>query len=142
VRAEAVRPLAVEEPLSIDELKGDRRIVLTVAGEVDLASVHELKAALSHAEDCQPRDVWIDLSEVEFMDSTGLAALVLAHRHLDDPVRRLAVICPEGPVRRVLAIAGIDRVMPVHPSRGDALALAYSAKTPTSSAAPSTVQVT
>ena len=108
------------EPLTIEELQLGRRMVLAVAGEVDLDSIEELRTALAHAEESQPKDVWIDLTKVEFMDSTGLTALALAHRHIDDPVRRLSLICPDGPVRRMLEISGIDRVMPVHASRDEA----------------------
>lgn len=106
--------------LSIGEAKLDHGIVLELEGEIDVATVNALTDALEHPDD---GDVWVDLSGVGFMDSTGLTALVLAHRRLDDPVRRLAVICPAGAVRRVLEIAGIDRVMPVHASRDDALSL-------------------
>src|SRR4051794_24069228 len=111
------------DALSIEESQLGHGIVLAVAGEVDVASVDALREALAHADDDPPRDVWIDLTGVDFIDSTGLTVLVLAHRRLDDPVRRLALICPAGPVRRVLAIAGIDRVVPVHATRDDALAV-------------------
>jgi anti-sigma B factor antagonist len=109
------------QPLLIEELTLDRYVVLAVAGEVDLASVNELQEALDRAARAQPKEVWIDLTEVEFIDSTGLTALVVAHRLLDVPIRRISLICPAGPVRRVLEVAGIDRVIPVHANREDAL---------------------
>src|SRR5215813_4881830 len=108
--------------LSIEELKVGLRVVIAVSGEIDLASVDELKAALARAADGKPRDVWIDLTRVGFMDSTGLTTLVIAHREFDEPTRRVAVICPEGPVRRLLELAGLDRVLPVYPSRSAAQA--------------------
>jgi anti-sigma B factor antagonist len=110
----------MHEPLTIEESTLGPRIVVAVAGEVDLASIDEFRTALARAEQSRPRAIWIDLTEVEFMDSTGLTALVLAHRLLDAPVRRLALICPDGPVRRILEISGIDRVMPVHATRDEA----------------------
>ena len=105
------------QPLSIEEVTLGRRVVLAVSGEVDLASVNALQEALDHAAQTQSGDVWIDLTDVEFIDSTGLTALVVAHRLLDAPIRRISLICPVGPVRRALEIAGINRVMPVHGSR-------------------------
>jgi anti-sigma B factor antagonist len=106
-------------PLSIELFQIGRRIVLAVAGEVDVASVDELKAAVEEAEGAQPLELWIDLSRVSFMDSTGLTTLLLAHRRLDD---RLSLICPDGTVRRLLELAGVDRVMAVYDSRAAAQA--------------------
>jgi anti-anti-sigma factor len=51
------------------------------------------------------------------MDSTGLTTIVQA-RH--NGVPQLALICPPGPVRRVLDIAGFDRVVPIHDNRSAA----------------------
>src|SRR5262245_59492523 len=110
--------------LTIEESRLGDGVVLALAGEVDVASVNAFREALAHAEFGRPREVWIDLSDVDFIDSSGLTTLVLAHRRMDTSVRRLAVICPAGPVRRVLEIAGIDRVLPVHASLADAVALA------------------
>jgi anti-sigma B factor antagonist len=93
--------------LTIDETQVDRHFVLAVAGEVDLSSVSALQEALDHAAQSGPADVWIDLTEVEFIDSTGLTALVVAHRLLDAPVRRISLICPQGPVRRARLTIGL-----------------------------------
>jgi anti-sigma B factor antagonist len=108
------------QPLTIDERRVDGHFVLEVAGEVDLSSVGELRDALARAAETQAARVVLDLSGVGFMDSTGLTALVLAHRALDVPERRFAVICPEGPVRRLLELAGLDRIVSVHADRAQA----------------------
>jgi anti-sigma B factor antagonist len=110
------------QPLTIDERSAGGRVVITVSGEVDLASVGELRDALARAVKSRPAAVWLDLSEVEFMDSTGLTTLVLAHRNFDDPDRRFAVICPDGPVRRLLTLAGLDRFVRVHDDEAQARA--------------------
>jgi anti-sigma B factor antagonist len=107
------------QPLAIELFQVGRRVVLAVAGEVDVATVHELKAAIAEAESWQPLELWIDLTHVGFMDSTGLTAVLLAHRRLND---RLCLICPDGSVRRLLELAGLDRVVPVHASRAAAQA--------------------
>jgi anti-anti-sigma factor len=109
------------QPLTIDEQSADGLVVLAVTGEVDLASVGELRDALERARS-RAAAVWLDLSEVEFMDSTGLTTLVLAHRGFEDPDRQFAVICPDGPVRRLLALAGLDRFVRVHDDEAQARA--------------------
>ena len=92
--------------------------MVAAAGEVDVASAGELRAALAAAVESGAAEVWVDLSGLEFMDSTGITSIVDARRQLDG--RRFAVICPDGPVRRVLEISGIERAIPIHPSRADA----------------------
>jgi anti-sigma B factor antagonist len=108
-----------DRPLSVELFQVGRRVVLAVAGEVDVACVDELNAALERAEATQPLELWIDLSRVGFMDSTGLTALLLAHRRMND---HLSLICPDGNVRRLLELAGVDRVMAVHANRAAAQA--------------------
>jgi anti-sigma B factor antagonist len=104
--------------LCLLESRVGRRVVLAAKGEIDIASVDGLRNALEGAASSGAAEVWLDLTHVEFMDSTGLTALVEAHRRLS--ARGFAVICPDGPVRRVMAVTGVDRVIPVHPSRSAA----------------------
>jgi anti-sigma B factor antagonist len=92
-------------PFAVGELRAGNRIVLVAAGEIDIATVPALHAALARAYATGADEVWLDLSAVDFMDSTGIHALV-------DAEHRLAVICPDGPVRRVLTVAGVD--IPLH----------------------------
>jgi anti-sigma B factor antagonist len=104
--------------LFVSEARVGHRLVLAAEGEIDLASVPQLRAALAYAAESGCAEVWLDLSEVGFMDSTGITAIVDARSVFDG--RRFALICPDGPVRRVLEIAGIERAIAVHASRADA----------------------
>lgn len=95
-----------------------RRIVLAVYGEVDIATAPRLGEAIGASTDCG--ELWVDLSEVSFLDSTGLSVLVAAqtsHRVAHTP---FAVICPQGPVRRVLEISGVERHLDVFTDRSAA----------------------
>jgi anti-sigma B factor antagonist len=105
--------------LTILHARIGHRLVLAAEGEVDLASADELRAALAAAAaDSGAAEVWLDLSGLAFMDSTGITAIVDARSAFDG--RRFALICPDGPVKRVLDIAGIARAIPIHPSRAEA----------------------
>jgi anti-sigma B factor antagonist len=110
---------APDGELKIVEHRVGHRLLLAPRGEIDLASVATLRSALEHGSAAGVAEVWLDLSDVEFMDSTGLTALLEAHRN---GVARLTLICPPGPVRRLLDIAGFDRVLPIHDSRAAAQA--------------------
>jgi anti-sigma B factor antagonist len=94
-----------------------RRAVLAVRGEIDMATVDGLRDALEAALASGAGEVWVDLTEVDFLDSTGLSALVSGHRALDG---RLVVICPDGPPRRALDVSGVNELIRIYRSAADA----------------------
>lgn len=85
----------------IDEVREGERVVVTVSGEVDMATAPRLRAALERASGAA--EVRVDMRAVTFMDSTGLSALVSAHQAL----ARLVIVCPPGPGRRALEVSGL-----------------------------------
>jgi anti-sigma B factor antagonist len=92
--------------------------VLNVHGEIDLETAPVLREALLPILEHQTGPVIIDLSEVLFMDSTGVHVLVDTLRRLESQNRPLAIACREGgQVHRVLALAGLLDALPVYPSR-------------------------
>ena len=100
--------------LTIAEHRVGRRAVLSVAGEVDISTAADLGAAIDTAA-TRAFEVWVDLSETTFMDSSGLHAMAQARARLADANIRLATICANGPVLRVVKLAGFDRIFEVHP---------------------------
>lgn len=100
---------------------GDGAVVVQVAGELDLCSSLTFRAHLASAMDSGAAAVVVDFTEISFIDSTGLGALgVQAHRAaLHGPV--LAVVCPEGRIRKLLTMTGLDRIAPVYSLRDAAL---------------------
>jgi anti-sigma B factor antagonist len=97
-----------------------RRTVLAVSGEVDLATSPDLVAAIDAALNAGALELWIDLSETEFMDSSGMHALLDGHARVRELQRRLAVICPPGPVRRVFDISRVGEMLAVYDDRAAA----------------------
>ena len=69
-------------PLAVERTSRDGVDVLSVEGEIDVATAPRLIAALNDAVAEAVRSVIIDLTSVGFMDSTGLALLINAHRRL------------------------------------------------------------
>jgi anti-sigma B factor antagonist len=100
---------------------GDGTHVLAVRGELDLYSTPQLTTELDALAD-EPTNVVVDLSEVSFMDSTALGAILLAARRLREGERKLALVSPVAATTKLLSMVGIDRVVPVVESRDDALA--------------------
>jgi anti-sigma B factor antagonist len=98
------------------------RTVVAVAGEIDAYTAPALKAALDDAIPAKGTRVVVDLSEVSFVDSTGLGALVgglnLARSH--DGTMVLVVTVDR--VRRIFELSSLTQLFPLHPSLDDALA--------------------
>jgi anti-sigma B factor antagonist len=93
------------------------RTVLAVSGELDLESAAGLRSAVTAALDAGARELWIDLAGTEFMDSTGVHLLLDTQQRMRALGRRLAIICPHGPVRRVLEITRVDAALPIYDDR-------------------------
>ena len=81
---------------------------LTVRGEIDIATSPQLKLALDTAIRESVGAFVLDLCDVEFLDSSGLNLVLRARAMLARDERALAIVCPAGPARRVMEIAGVD----------------------------------
>lgn len=97
---------------------------ISVRGELDLSTAPDLEGPLEEALEKDEGSVLIDLSDCEFIDSTGIALIVRAWQRLDSGENgRALVICSHNEqVRRVLEITGLELSIPVHMTREDALA--------------------
>ena len=115
-------------PLAVERTSRDGVDVLFVEGEIDGASAPRLIAALNDAVAEAARSVIIDLTSVGFMDSTGLALLINAHRRLAVRRKGFAVVCPAGPLRRVFEITDMVDTLRVCPDRETAAAAASLAR--------------
>jgi anti-sigma B factor antagonist len=110
------------------ELDGGVWVVI-VRGELDLGTAPELEGPLEDAVGAD-EPVLIDLTECEFIDSTGIAILVRAWQRLANGGQssdRMAICSANEQVRRVLEITGLEHSIPVLDSRDEALAALKSA---------------
>jgi anti-sigma B factor antagonist len=117
------------ESMSHDELtidvkseKHGEALVFKLRGSLDLATAPTVRAALTDAAGDANRDLIVDLTQIEFLDSTGLGALIGAHRRATEHNGSLRLVVTEGPIARLLNITGLLRVFSVYHSLADALA--------------------
>lgn len=109
-----------DDPVTGVERRGDA-VILHLAGELDLYNADAVRAALLSSTAEQPDRVVVDLSAVEFVDSTVLGVLVEARSRLDDG-RSLLLAAPGLETRRALEVSGLDRHFSLHESVEQALA--------------------
>ena len=86
---------------------------IALAGEMDLSNAGEVERELLRAEDTNASTIVIDLSELQFMDSTGIRLLIAADARSRADSCRLRLTRPPAQVLRVLCIAGIDNLLPL-----------------------------
>lgn len=93
---------------------GDRT-VLALAGEIDLYTAPRLQTELTAAlAGTDPARLVIDMSAVEFCDSTGMNVLLAAHRLACERGGELALAAPRAGVRKILEVTGLQSVFTVH----------------------------
>jgi anti-sigma B factor antagonist len=95
-------------------------LVVAVAGECDLDSAPELEFALAQTPGA---DVYVDLSEVSFLDSTTLNVLIRAKRRADDEGSVFALVRVSAIVGRVLEVANLERLFDIRDSESARLDL-------------------
>ena len=110
------------DALAVHESDVDGVRLLEVFGELDLATAPRLCALLDRARLERVRRVVVDLTGVDFCDSTGLRALMGASTELRHAGGRLAVaVLPRGAVARLFDVTGIREGIPTYDTQREAL---------------------
>jgi anti-anti-sigma factor len=87
-------------------------VVLTVRGDLDIATVGELELAQARALEDQPSRLLIDLRAVAFVDSSGLKLLLQAHSLAERDGWKLELLGPAPTAHSVFVVTGADRLLP------------------------------
>ena len=94
------------------------RLTIRLSGELDQHEARATSECIAELlDDYLPRDCVLDLSALSFMDSSGIAVIVKANRHIKTIGGRLWVENPARQVLRVIDAAGLDRMIPVETGR-------------------------
>lgn len=86
--------------------------MIALSGEVDLASSPAARREILRA--LERQDVFVDLSGVTYMDSSGVASLVEGYQLAKDKGRQFGLVGVTHAVRLVLGLASLDRVFPIY----------------------------
>jgi anti-sigma B factor antagonist len=101
----------VQSHFRVEVRNADETTVISVSGELDLASSPALEEELERVAQSDAQVVVVDLRNLEFMDSTGLSVLVRAHQRAEENGRRLGLVNGSQQVQRLLTLTGVaDRL--------------------------------
>jgi anti-anti-sigma factor len=110
---ERVEPLALELACATD---GDGNQIISVTGELDVATAEQAYAYISDVIDAwpglSPAPVSVDLSGLTFCDASGLGALARVARHARQAGRQLRLTAARPSLLKIVRITGLDRAYP------------------------------
>jgi anti-sigma B factor antagonist len=109
--------------VELSTCEGDRQVVVVLRGELDVKEAATVAASLAVVA-ASGRDVIVDLAGLEFIDSSGLAALVSARQHARRAGCDLLLAAPQQQVLRMLAITRLIDVFAVHARVDEAAGIA------------------
>lgn len=101
------------DEFGIDVTDRDGCKVVAVRGEVDLATAPTLKNRLLELVTAGATNIVVDLTATDFLDSTGLGAVVAAYKRVRAHDGQLKLVATSSRVKRVFEITNLDRVVPI-----------------------------
>jgi anti-sigma B factor antagonist len=122
--ATAGGPTAIEAEVSDFDLVTQAigtATVIAVSGELDVATVPRLRAALTEAAERGSTRLVVDLTEVTFVDSVSVGAILHAQKRLGLEGRLAVVLAPSSYARVIFDVVGADAVLDVVQTRAQAL---------------------
>jgi anti-sigma B factor antagonist len=107
-----------EEEVGVQRFEASAEIfngvrVVAVRGELDIATSPQVRELLADVARDEDQPLVIDLTRCDFIDSTGLAALLHGAKPAQNGESRVAIVSPAGDVRRMLELTAIDQSIPV-----------------------------
>jgi anti-sigma B factor antagonist len=115
---------AIEEAIvevSVTSRPSGERTVVRVAGEIDVYTAPVLREELTRLSDAGHNDLVVDLTEVPFMDSTGLGVLVGALKRVKTHGGELSLVIDQEKVLKVFRITALTQVFPIFETVDEAL---------------------
>ena len=100
----------MDDDLTITELRDGSTVIVAARGEIDVSNAGELRDAVTSA--CENCDrLRLDLTEIEFIDSTGLGGLLELRSTLRSRNVTLEIVAGDGPVRQAVEITGLGELL-------------------------------
>jgi anti-anti-sigma factor len=96
-------------------------VVLNVAGEIDLATAPQLGESIKQAMDEQPETLVVDLTEVDFLASAGMAVLIGCHQQAKGNLS-FRIVATGSATFRPMELTGMTEEISIYPTRDEALA--------------------
>jgi len=108
--------------MEIAETRREGIVVLRLRGRLDASNAGTFAARLRAAIEAGERRIVVEASELAYVDSAGLQALLVAAKALRPLAGRIVLAALREPVGRIVDIAGLSSVFALYPTESDAVA--------------------
>ena len=109
MEAKGSEPLQLELSCQVD---GDGNQIVSVVGELDIATAEQAYVYISDVIDAWPAPVSVDLSGLTFCDASGLGVLARTARHARQAGRQIRLTAARPSLLKIMRITGLDRAFP------------------------------
>jgi len=93
--------------------------LIELEGEVDVYTAPQLKQQMIHQLESGTREVAVDLTKVDYLDSTALGVLIGGLKRMRERDGNLSLICPSARIKRVFEITGLDKIFDIYASESE-----------------------
>ena len=107
--------------LEVDTTEQGGRSVVSLRGEIDVYTAPRLRQALIDLVEQGSKDILVDMSRVDFLDSTGLGVLVGGLKRVKANDGSLEIVATSDRILKIFDITGLSKVFPMHTSVEEAL---------------------
>ena len=117
-----LRPAACSrrDALTVCGLIKPAKGVIELEGEVDVYTAPQLKQQMISLLEGGSRRMVVDLTKVEYLDSTALGVLIGGLKRMREQDGNMVLVCPSPRIRRVFEITGLDKIFDIYNSTDEA----------------------
>lgn len=90
------------------------KLIVKLTGEIDHHSIKDIREEIdSMIIDTKPQNLLLDLSDIDFMDSSGLGLVLGRLRRMNEVCGKLFILNPSRRIEQMLQMAGVDKLIPI-----------------------------
>jgi anti-sigma B factor antagonist len=97
--------------INASDNKANSQWEFKLIGEVDISNAHQFKKQLEAALSATKQNIAIDLSELNYMDSTGLGVIIGTYGAIKKEGLSIRILNPKENVKKVIRVSGLDRLL-------------------------------
>jgi stage II sporulation protein AA (anti-sigma F factor antagonist) len=110
--------------MTVEVTEQGNAVVAKVSGELDLLTAPSFRAQVDEALSADgPRNLILELSELSFVDSSGLGAILGRYKLVTQLGGRMVLVCPQEQVHRIFSLSGLFKIMDPAPNLDQALTM-------------------
>lgn len=94
--------------------------IIELEGEVDVYTAPQLKQQMISLLESGARELVVDLTKVDYLDSTALGVLIGGLKRMRERDGNMVLVCPSPRIRRVFEITGLDKIFDIFNTAQDA----------------------